>query len=139
MRLLLNMRHLLSVLLLFAAIPTLAAPPSGKLTLTVLNIPDIQRGAGLAVILQLPSGKTCLYDTGSAYPDRAASDGWGANFNAGRDLIAPFLRQHAITEIDIVFLSHAHYDHFGGLIWLKDNIPIRRLVDAGFVFKAEAP
>ncbi len=65
----------------------------GKFTLTVLNIPDIQRGAGTAIVMRTPSGKTWLYDTGSAYPERLSSDGWVANFNTGRDLIAPFLKR----------------------------------------------
>ena len=41
-----------------------AAEAGGKFVLTCLEIPDIQRGAGLAIVLQLPNGKTCLYDTG---------------------------------------------------------------------------
>lgn len=48
-----------------------AAEP-GKFTLTALNIPDVQRGVGLALVLQLPGGKTWLYDTGPGYP---AEDG----------------------------------------------------------------
>jgi competence protein ComEC len=115
-----------------------AAEPSGKFILTCLEIPDIQRGAGLAIVLQLPSGKTCLYDTGSAYPDATSPDGWQAGFNAGRDLIVPFLEKAGVKEIDTVFISHAHYDHFGGLLWLKDHFPIKKLVDSGYVFGGEA-
>jgi competence protein ComEC len=110
----------------------------GSLILTCLNIPDIQRGAGLAIVLQFPSGKTCLYDTGSGYPDAKSPDGWQGEFNTGRDLIAPFLQQAGIKEIDTVFISHAHYDHFGGLMWLKDHLPIKRLVDAGYTYRGEA-
>lgn len=131
---------------LFFALACLAAartahadPQPGKLIITLLNIPDIQRGAGLAIVLQLPSGKACLYDTGSGYPDRASPDGWAGKFNAGRDLIMPFLKERGIKEIDTLFISHAHYDHFGGLLWLEDQLPIRRLIDSGYVFTAEAP
>jgi len=106
-------------------------PGDGKFTLTVLNIPDVQRGAGLAIILQMPGGATWLYDTGSGYP---AEQGWVNDFNTGRDLIAPFLKEHGITELEGVLISHAHYDHFGGLIWLKDNFPIRHLIDSGYEF-----
>ena len=110
---------------------TKPAPATGKFILTVLNIPDIQRGAGLAIVLQTPGGKTWLYDTGSGYP---AEQGWVEDFNCGRDLIAPFLKERGITALDGVLISHAHYDHFGGLIWLKDNFPIKRLIDSGYDF-----
>lgn len=108
-------------------------------TLTVLEIPDIQRGAGLAIVMQTPSGKTFLYDTGTAHPERLSSDGWLANFNAGRDLIQPFLKKAGIKELDGVFISHSHYDHFGGLLWLMDNFPIKKLIDAGYVFQSDNP
>jgi len=115
-----------------------AAEKKGEFILTCLDIPDIKRGAGLALVLQLPSGKTCLYDTGSGYPDATSPDGWQAGFNAGRDLILPFLQKHGIKEIDTVFISHAHYDHFGGLMWLKDHVKINRLVDSGFTYQGAA-
>lgn len=109
-----------------------------KFTLTVLEIPDINRGAGLAMVLQTPSGQTWLYDTGSAYPARLASDGWEANFNAGRDLIEPFLKQQGVEALDGVMISHAHFDHFGGLLWLAGHFPIKKLVDSGYVFPGTA-
>jgi len=118
--------------------PLRAAEPSGRFILTCLEIPDIQRGAGLALVLQLPNGRTCLYDTGSGYPDATSPDGWQGQFNTGRDLLLPFLQKAGIKEIETVFISHAHYDHFGGLMWLKDHFPIKKLVDSGYVFKGEA-
>jgi competence protein ComEC len=118
-------------------LPTTA--PAGKLVMTLLNIPDIQRGAGLAIILQLPSGRTMLYDTGSGYPDAASPDGLGRQFNSGRDLIVPYLQKAAVKEIDTVFISHAHYDHFGGLVWLAENFPIKKLVDSGYHFPGQSP
>lgn len=122
------LRTLLACLLTLASVSIAA---DGKFTLTVLNIPDIQRGAGLAIVLQMPGGQTWLYDTGSGYP---AEQGWVNDFNTGRDLILPFLKEHGITELEGVFISHAHYDHFGGLIWLKDNFPIKHLIDSGYEF-----
>jgi competence protein ComEC len=118
----------LSFLLLL--LPSLALA-GGKFTLTALNIPDINRGAGLALVLQTPGGKTWLYDTGSGYPGET---GWESDFNAGRDLVVPFLKTIGVTELDGVLISHAHYDHFGGLVWLKDNFPIKRLIDSGYEF-----
>lgn len=119
--------RLFSLLLCFSSL----ALAGGKFTLTALNIPDINRGAGLALVLQTPNGKTWLYDTGSGYPGET---GWEGDFNAGRDLVVPFLHSIGVKELDGVMISHAHYDHFGGLVWLKDNFPIKRLIDSGYEF-----
>lgn len=54
----------------------------GLFQLTVLDIPDVGRGVGLALILQTPTGGTWLYDTGNGYPE---GDGWVADCNTGRD------------------------------------------------------
>lgn len=137
-------RLIRSITVVFAGLLSLAcahgadAPaPARTFRFTVLEIPDIQRGAGLAIVMQTPSGKTFLYDTGTAHPDATAQDGWLAGFNAGRDLVAPLLKQRGVTALDGVFISHPHYDHFGGLLWLKDHCEIRRLIDNGYSFHSD--
>jgi competence protein ComEC len=127
-------RMLVFALALFLGGAAFAAE-SGRFVLTVLNIPDVRRGAGLGLILETPDGKVWLYDTGSGYP---AESGWAGDFNAGRDLVAPFLKEREISELAGVMISHAHYDHFGGLIWLKEHVPIRRLIDSGYAFSGES-
>lgn len=131
---------MLSLLILtgFLASAARAADP-GKFTLTVLNLPDIQRGAGLALVLQTPGGHTILYDTGNGYPDAKAPDGWAAGHNDGRDVIDPFLRQRGVKELDGVVIGHAHFDHFGGFLWLKDHYPIRKLYDTGYEMPGHVP
>jgi competence protein ComEC len=121
-----------------ASIAEAAVAPLGKFTLTCLDIPDIQRGAGLAIVLQLPGGGTWLYDTGNGYPSKTNASGWASDHNTGRDVIAPFLKQHNIRELDGVLISHAHYDHFGGLIWLADNFPVKKLYDSGYEFSGQS-
>lgn len=111
------------------------ASEPGQFTLTCLEIPDIQRGAGLAIVLQTPGGHAWLYDTGSGYPEK---DGWSAGYNAGRDTVMPFLKTRGIKSLDGVIISHAHYDHFGGLLWLVDNIPIAKLYDPGYGFQGHS-
>lgn len=102
--------------------------------MTVFDIPDIGHGAGLAVVLQTPAGKTYLYDTGVGYPE---GDGWAGNHNTARDLIIPFIQKRGITYLDGIIISHAHYDHFGGLLWLVNHFPIDKLIDSGYEFRGE--
>lgn len=122
---------LATTLLVLSLISPLGAAELGHFTLTALNIPDIKRGSGLALVLELPGGTTWLYDTGSGYPE---GQGWVENFNAGRDLIVPLLKEHGVSELAGVMISHAHLDHFGGLLWLKEHFPIGRLIDSGYEF-----
>jgi competence protein ComEC len=116
-----------------------AAPaPAGRFTLTVLDIPDVQRGSGLALVMQTPGGHTFLYDTGNGYPSPTNATGWAADHNSGRDLIAPLLRRRGVQELDGVVISHAHLDHFGGFVWLVDHVPIRKLFDPGYEMPGRA-
>ncbi|MEK6795710.1 MAG: MBL fold metallo-hydrolase [Spirochaetota bacterium] len=101
-------------------------------TLTCFETPNTDRGVGLALMIETPGGKTWLYDSGCGYP--AAGGGWEGNFNAGRDIIGPFLKEKGISKLDGIIASHAHYDHFGGFLWLVDQFPIDMLIDSGFDF-----
>jgi competence protein ComEC len=105
-------------------------------TLTCLDTPDTDRGVGLALVLETPTGKTWLYDTGCGYPD--GQGGWEGEFNAGRDLVAPFMAERGIRKLDGVIVSHAHYDHFGGLLWLVDNLDIGTIIDTGYNFSGKS-
>jgi len=108
--------------------------PMKHFTLTCLETPDTDRGVGLAIVMETPNGKTWLYDAGCGYPE---DDGWSGDFNAGRDIVAPFLRERGVKKLDGVLISHAHYDHFGGLLWLADNLEIGALVDTGYEFEGD--
>jgi competence protein ComEC len=114
--------------------PALGQGP-GTMTLTCLEIRDVNRGAGLAVVIETPGGKTFLYDTGNGYPE---GDGWAGDYNAGRDTVMPYLQSKGIKALDGVIISHAHYDHFGGLLWLVDHVPIARLYDSGYHFQGDS-
>jgi competence protein ComEC len=107
----------------------------GTLVVTCLEIQDVQRGAGLAVVIETPGGTTYLYDTGNGYPE---GGGWAGDYNAGRDTILPYLESKKSKALDGVLISHAHFDHFGGLMWLIDHVPIGRLYDSGFRFRGES-
>jgi competence protein ComEC len=113
-------------------------PSPAEFRLTVLEVQDVQRGGGLAVVLQTPGGRTFLYDTGNGYPSATASDGWDGGHNTGRDTITPLLRARGVATLDGVVVSHAHYDHYGGFVWLVDHWPIGRLYDAGYEMPGRA-
>ena len=71
----------------------------GALRLTVLDV-----GHGSATLIELPDGRTLLYDCGSlSGGDRAA------------DAVRDALRARGRTRLDEVIVSHADADHFNGL------------------------
>jgi competence protein ComEC len=84
-----------------------AAPARGRLVITVLDVGD-----GTCVVLQLPEGKTVLYDAGSLGP-----------YDVGAGTIVPFLRHRGVRRVDAVHLSHANLDHFSGVPTLIEAIP----------------
>ncbi len=111
-------------------------PPGSSFTLVCLPTRDAGGGNGLALVLRTPGGRVFLYDTGNGYPEEGGR--WRKGYNAGRDTIWPYLQSLGVTVIDGVFISHAHYDHFGGLLWLAENVPIRRLYDSGYRYDGPA-
>ena len=78
------------------------------LRVTVLDVSH-----GSAVLVELPDGRTALYDCGSmADGPRAARTARAAVLSRGR------------TAADAVFLSHADTDHFNGLPDLLRGLPV---------------
>jgi competence protein ComEC len=82
----------------------------------VLRVMFLDVGQGSAALVRWPSGRTWLVDAGPrswSNPDR----------NAGREAILPVLRREGISRLDLVSISHADLDHWGGLGWLWQRIP----------------
>ncbi len=80
------------------------APGPGNLTATFLDV-----GHGLAVVIRLPSGRTVLFDSGSAY--------------AGHAIVAPFIKTSGVGRLAAIVLSHPHSDHLGGLTPVLRQLP----------------
>lgn len=118
--------------------PAADAPIHGKLVLTFFELRDIGRGSGLALTLQTPSGETYLYDAGLSAKYSTDSDlprQWPPiliDWDAGRDAILPFLKEHEISEINGIVISHPHSDHYGGAFYLIQNLRVAMLVDNGY-------
>lgn len=88
--------------------------PAGRpdaLTLTVLSV-----GRGTSSVLELPDGRTWLYDVGT-----------GGSYDPGQTVVVPYLRHRGTHTVDGVFLSHPNLDHFNGLLTLADRVRVRRI------------
>ncbi len=79
---------------------------------TVLDV-----GQGLAVIVRT-ARHVLVYDTGDRHSDR---------FDAGRDIVAPALRNMRVNEIDMLMITHADSDHAGGRKGLLQEISANQL------------
>jgi competence protein ComEC len=70
-------------------------------------------GHGGCAVLELPDGRSLLYDTGAISGPEVT-----------RRQIAPYLWHRGIRRIDEVFLSHADLDHFNGLTALVERFAV---------------
>jgi len=78
---------------------------------TMINVNSSQL-QGDAHLIQIKNGNTVLVDAGNIAPAKAQ--------------LIPFLKRNSISEIDKIFISHPHIDHYGG---------VRVLLDAGIKIK----
>ncbi|MBI3862775.1 MAG: ComEC/Rec2 family competence protein [Planctomycetia bacterium] len=80
----------------------------GELRCTFLSV-----GHGLAVVIELPGGRTLVYDAGQMQdPARA------------RQAVQSALWQRGVRSIDALMISHADIDHFNGVPGLARTLPI---------------
>lgn len=90
-----------------AQTPESAPTPSPAPVGLLVSFLDV--GQGDCAFLESPSGKTMLIDGG---PESAFGE------------IDRFLTLRGIPGLDVVFASHLHADHIGGLIQVVDTYPI---------------
>ncbi|MFN1835514.1 DNA internalization-related competence protein ComEC/Rec2 [Balneola sp. MJW-20] len=84
-------------------------------------------GQGDAALLTTPGGKQVLIDSGV----------WSPGYNSGRSVILPHLKAEGIEKLDAVILSHPHADHIGGVSDLIREIPVKRIINSGFIYDSE--
>lgn len=88
-----------------AALPLLLLWPGQKLPAGRVRVAVLDTGQGLAVVVSTRNHHL-LYDTGPWFSPR---------FDAGSDVVVPYLRHRNIRRLDRVIVSHADADHAGGL------------------------
>jgi competence protein ComEC len=112
----------LAIAAMLAATPSAQTPASGK----ALDIYFIDTEGGQSTLYVSPSGQTLLVDTG----------------NAGeRDLgrILEVLKVADVKQIDHLFLTHYHGDHYGSMPELSKRIPIKHFYDHGESVEMDRP
>lgn len=90
-------------------IQTAIYPERGLFRFTLLDV-----GQGLAAVVHTRR-HTLMFDTGPKYSDR---------FDAGSDVILPYLKYEGVYRLDRLIVSHGDNDHIGGLPQLQMNIRI---------------
>lgn len=92
----------------------------------VLKVTVYDVGQGDAILIQTPSGKNIMYDTGILSPFQ----------NSGRTVILPDLQSKGITRLDAIILSHPHADHIGGTLSLIENMAIGVIYQPPFSYRS---
>ncbi len=102
---------------LFGFLPIwLVRPPQpviGTYWLTMLDV-----GQGLAITVQT-AHHFLVYDAGAHIPD---------GFDAGRDIVSPYLQTLGVNQIDLLMISHGDNDHSGGAKALLEAWPVQRFL-----------
>lgn len=75
----------------------------------ILEVTAIDVGEGDSLLLISPSGQTMLLDAGGL-PTWTHSE-----MEIGEDVVSPYLWSRGLKNLDVVALSHAHWDHAGGM------------------------
>ncbi|MCK6458028.1 MAG: ComEC/Rec2 family competence protein [Phycisphaerae bacterium] len=82
-----------------------------------LTVWTLAVGNGTATFIELPDGRTLLYDAGTRSP-----------VDAGERTIKPFLRSRAIRRIHAAFVSHPDLDHYSAIESLIGEVAIDAVI-----------
>ncbi len=102
----------LLILIVSWIIPVHLRPSNSSLRVTYL---DVSQGNSAAV--EFPGNSMMLIDGGGFH---------SGSFDVGRYVVAPFLWHRRIIQLDNMVLSHAHPDHFQGLLFVASHFPVKQ-------------
>ena len=108
--------------LIFSPIGCRASSEKGILKVTYLDIHQ-----GDSEVIQTPDGKVIVIDGGKR---GTRYDAW----DAGKEVVIPYLESQGVKKIDMVVATHPDFDHTGGLVaLLNSHFPIGMVLDCGIV------
>lgn len=100
---------------LVLAVPSLTAR-DGTLRIAFLDV-----GQGDAAAIRTPNGRWIVIDAGPSSP----------TWDAGARVVAPWVRRQGGRAIDLLVVSHAHRDHFGGVASVVEALPVGLVIEPG--------
>ena len=112
---------MLAILLLLPAILLAGQSWRQSQNTSELRVSVLDVGEGDSILVQTPSGRTLLIDSGgSRRPDGGRRGGDGGAQSSDEDSIGervlmPELRRLGVGEINVLLITHPHGDHIGGM------------------------
>ncbi len=82
---------------------------------TELRVSFLDVGQGDAAVVEFPGSHVMVIDGGGFLSQ---------TFDSGRAIVAPFLWQKKIGQVDTLVLSHPNLDHYGGLEFLAEHLGV---------------
>ncbi|MDW7651167.1 MAG: DNA internalization-related competence protein ComEC/Rec2 [Bacillota bacterium] len=92
-------------------------PVTGR---SFLDVTFLDVGQGMSIHIRTPAGKHLLIDAGS-----------GAGFDAGENIVLPYLRRRRVGMLDLIILTHPHEDHYGGMQAVVCRLPVKGFLSNG--------
>jgi len=81
-----------------------------------LEVVLLDVGQGESIFIRFPNGKTMLVDGGGSMLGES---------QIGNQVVIPYLQRVGVRALDLVVLTHAHGDHYQGLLQVEEEIPFR--------------
>ncbi len=115
-----NIRHVAGVTLIVCLV---IWPLADRFFESGIKMRVLDVGQGQGIILELPGSKRIMVDGGGS---------WNPDFDLGKSVVVPSLTWKKMPRrLNRVILSHAHVDHYGGLIYPLTYLGAEKYVHGG--------